>query len=178
MKKGKALVWLLAVVWLLSFQAVLAAERGSLSISEKEIIERLTRLEEGQKSIQNQINGLQNQISGLRNVILGGFGVVFAGIFSLIGFVIWDRRSAISPVINRTREMEERQLLILKAMKEYALKEPKMSEVLKSLGLLRSVLQFYLTLNSSLSNTPPTFLEYFSPGRDSCMANCNSRFSR
>ncbi len=61
--------------------------------------------------------------------------MVFADIFFLIGFVIWDRRSAISPVINRTREVEERQLLILKDMKEYALKEPKMSEVLKSLGL-------------------------------------------
>lgn len=150
MRKGKASVLLLAVVLLLSFQAVSAAERGSLSISDKEIIERLTRLEEGQKGLQNQIGGVQNQIggvqnqigglqdqiNGLRNVILGGFAVVFAGIFSLIGFVIWDRRSAISPVINRTREMEERQLLILKVMREYALKEPKMSEILKSLGLL------------------------------------------
>ncbi len=88
-----------------------------------------TKLEEGHKSLQNQINGL-------RNLILGGFAVVFAGIFSLIGFVIWDRRSAISPVINKTREIEKQERLILKAMREYALKEPKMSEVLKSLGLL------------------------------------------
>ena len=148
-KKGNALVLLLVWVSLGSFQAVLAAEREGLSISEREIIEGLTRLEGGQKGLrnqisgiqnqingtQNQINGLQNRINGLRNVILGGFGVVFAGIFPLIGFVIWDRRSAISPVINRTRKIEERQLLLLRAMKEYGLKEPKMSEVLKSLGL-------------------------------------------
>lgn len=114
-----------------------------MAISEKEIIERLTRLEEGQKSLQSQINdvqgqinGVQSQIDGLRQLILGGFAVLFAGMFSLVGFVIWDRRSAISPVINKTREMKEQERLILRAMKEYALKEPKMCEVLKSLGLL------------------------------------------
>jgi len=116
--------------------SVFAGDRGNLSISEREIIERLTRLEEGQKSLQNQISGIQNQINGLRNLILGGFAVIFAGMFSLIGFVMWDRRSAISPVINKTREMEDEQRLILRAMKDYALKEPKMSEALKSLGLL------------------------------------------
>lgn len=139
----KGIAILLVVMALSSFQTVFAAERGSLTISDREIIERLTRLDQGQKGIQNQINeiqnqfsGLQDQINGLRNLILGGFGVIFAGMFSLIGFVIWDRRSAISPVVNRTSEMEQRQLLILRAMKEYGLKEPRMSEVLKSLGLL------------------------------------------
>ena len=136
MKKGGVIVFLLAAIFVTSFQAAPAADKEALSISEREIIERLTRLEEGQKGLQNQINGLQNQINSLRNLILGGFAVVFAGIFSLIGFVIWDRRSAISPVINKTREMEDQERLILRALKEYALKEPKMSEVLKSLGLL------------------------------------------
>ena len=144
------IIFLLTIISFTRPMSVFAGDRGNLSISEREIIERLTSLEEGQKSIQNQINGIQNQINGiqnqingiqnqingLRNLILGGFVVVFAGIFSLIGFVIWDRRSAISPVINRTREIEDQERLILRAMKDYALKEPKMSEVLKSLGLL------------------------------------------
>ena len=161
MKYCKITVILLAVIILLPFQAVLAADKEGISISDREIIERLTRLEEGQKNLQNQINdfrhyvdsringiqnqvigiqgqinGLQSQINGLRNLIMTGFGVLIAGMFSLVGFVIWDRRSAISPVINRTRDMEDKQILLLKAIREYALKEPKLSEVLKSLGLL------------------------------------------
>ena len=154
MKYCKITVILLAVIILLPFQAVLAADKQGISISDREIIERLTRLEEGQKNLQNQINdfrhyvdsringlenqviGLQAQINGLRNLIMAGFGVLIAGMFSLVGFVIWDRRSAISPVINRTRDMEDKQILLLKAIREYALKEPKLSEVLKSLGLL------------------------------------------
>ena len=179
MKRCNGIIFLFFLsATIITFSSAYAQERGSLSISEREIIERLVRLEEGQKNLQtqinglqdqmkgfqnqisglqdqmkgfqnqiigfqnhinglqNHINGLQSQINGLRNLILGGFAVVFAGIFSLIGFVLWDRRSAISPVITKTREMEERELLILRAMKEYALKEPRMSEVLKSLGLL------------------------------------------
>ncbi len=143
MKNWRILVLLAAFLIPALFQTVWAEDRTGLAISEKEIIERLVRLEEGQKNLQNQINGVQNQINGLqgqivglRQLILGGFAVLFAGMFSLVGFVIWDRRSAISPVINKTREMEEQERLILRAMKEYALKEPKMCEVLKSLGLL------------------------------------------
>jgi hypothetical protein len=139
----KRLVVLFAFLFLISFHVAWAEDRQGMAISEKEIIERLTRLEEGQKSLQSQINdvqgqinGVQSQIDGLRQLILGGFAVLFAGMFSLVGFVIWDRRSAISPVINKTREMKEQERLILRAMKEYALKEPKMCEVLKSLGLL------------------------------------------
>lgn len=136
MKNWRILVLLAAFLIPALFQTAWAEDRTGLAISEKEIIERLVRLEEGQKNLQNQINGLQGQIVGLRQLILGGFAVLFVGMFSLVGFVIWDRRSTISPVINKTKEMEELERLILRAMKEYALKEPKMSEVLKSLGLL------------------------------------------
>lgn len=74
------------------------AVEEKLTISDKEIIERLTRLEEGQRASREQMiagqTSLQSQIGGLRNLILGGFGVIFAGIFTLTGFVIWDRRTA------------------------------------------------------------------------------------
>ena len=36
------------------------------------------------------------------NIMLWGFGVLFAGMMSLIGFVIWDRRSALAPAIRKT----------------------------------------------------------------------------
>ena len=61
---------------------------------------------------------------------------MFAGIFALIGFVIWDRRSALSPGISKTKELEERQDPTLRVLKEYARKEPKMAEALRTLGML------------------------------------------
>ena len=112
----KGIAILLVVMVLASFQTLFAADRGSITISDREIIERLTRLEQGQKGIENQINGiqhqingiqnqfsgLQDQINGLRNLILGGFGVIFAGMFSLIGFVIRDR-GLLSPLSSTGR---------------------------------------------------------------------------
>jgi len=56
--------------------------------------------------------------------------------FALFGFVVWDRKTALSPVIRKTRELEESDALVLKALKDYARKEPKLAEILKSLGLL------------------------------------------
>ena len=50
--------------------------------------------------------------------------------------LIWDRRTALSPVIRKTKELEQRDDLTIRALKEYALKEPKLAEVLKGLGLL------------------------------------------
>ena len=141
-------IFSIAIIFTLFSTFALAVETR-MSVTDKELLERLhsldvriARLEEGQKGLRKQIDGLDKRIGGLdkridglSNMILGGFAVVFAGIFSLIGFVIWDRRTAISPVISKTKELEEREDLTLKILKEYARKEPKLAEILKSLGL-------------------------------------------
>jgi len=44
--------------------------------------------------------------------------VILAGIIALIGFVIWDRRTVLSPVIRKTKELEERDDLTLRIIKE------------------------------------------------------------
>ena len=89
------------------FSTFALAVEARMSVTDKELLERLhsldvriDRLEEGQKGLRKQIDGLDKRIDGLSNMILGGVAVVSAGIFSLIGFVIWDRRTAISPVIS------------------------------------------------------------------------------
>lgn len=105
------------------------AVEGDFTISDREIIERLIRLEEGQKALRNELKGDIQDLRGLMYVVLGGM-------IALIGFVIWDRRSALSPVITRTRELEEDRDRTLRVLKEYARKEPKLAETMKSLGLM------------------------------------------
>ena len=149
MKKGIMIiaVFLLMVLGLYTF---VFASQGDLSLSNKEIIERLARLEEGQKGLNKRIDDQGKRIDDLKSELKGDIGelgnrindlrslvyVVLAGIIALIGFVIWDRRTALSPVIRKTKELEERDDLTLRVIKEYARKEPKMAEVLKSLGML------------------------------------------
>ncbi|MFN3921252.1 MAG: hypothetical protein ACK4K4_02490 [Caldimicrobium sp.] len=87
--------------------------------------ERLIRLEEGQKAINQRIDDLKDLIY-----------LVLGGMIALIGFVIWDRRSALSPVLKKNKELEEQTNKIEKALKELAKRDPKIEEVLKYVGLL------------------------------------------
>lgn len=106
-----ALTFLVLLIGSFSYPAVAASP-------EEEIIERLIRLEEGQKALGHRIDDLR----GLLYVIL-------AGMFVLVGFVIWDRRTALAPAIRRTAILED-------ALKEFAKEDPKMAEVLRHLGIM------------------------------------------
>jgi hypothetical protein len=108
-----------------------------------EIRERLIRIEEGQKALNQRIDELDKRLGGRidglekrMDYLVNPIYVVLAGMFTLVGFVLWDRRSALAPAIRRTRDIEEREEKLERAIKEFALKNPDMKEILKSLGLL------------------------------------------
>ena len=92
---------------------------------DEEIIERLIRLEEGQKALNYRFDDVNRRIDDFKGLLY----VILAGMFALVGFVIWDRRTALAPAVGRTRILEN-------ALKEFAKKEPKMAEVLKHLGIM------------------------------------------
>jgi len=115
----------------------------TLSLRIDELDRRLIRVEEGQKTLNlrideldkrlnSRIDGIEKRMDYLVNLIY----VVLAGMFALVGFVLWDRRSALAPAIRRTRDIEEREEKLERAIKEFALKNPEMKEILKILGLL------------------------------------------
>lgn len=116
--------------------------------------DRIIRLEEGQKSINQRIDDLRADMSSLRadmnslkadtnkrfdqmqTFMLWGFGILFGGMGLLITLVLWDRRTALAPAIRKNKELEERQELIEKALKEVAITNPDIKEALKHFGLL------------------------------------------
>ena len=57
-----------------------------------------------------------------------GFGLVLMSIFGLIGFIIYDRRTTLAPVENKTER-------ILKVLREAAEKDPVIREALKRTAL-------------------------------------------
>jgi len=80
-------------------------------------------------------NKRMDDLQGVVHAILSGIIGLMCGIIALAGFVLWDRRTAISPVVSKAKELEEKEDIIFKVLKEYALKEPKMATVLRSLNL-------------------------------------------
>ncbi|MFQ6043697.1 MAG: hypothetical protein ACE5PV_22820, partial [Candidatus Poribacteria bacterium] len=93
------------------------------------------RIDDMNNRINDRINDVNNRIDDINNFMLWGFGIIFAGMFVLVGFIIWDRRTALAPAIKKNKELEERQERIEKAFRELAIKEPKLAEILKQIGL-------------------------------------------
>ena len=144
---NKWIIRILALVGFLGVAFPVLGVEGNLTISDREIIERLTRLEEGQKALKQRFDDLRMELKGdiqnLRSELKGDIQdlrallyVVLGGMIALIGFVIWDRRSALSPVITRTRELEGDRDRTLRVLRDYAQGEPKLAEIMKNLGLM------------------------------------------
>ena len=86
-------------------------------ISDREIVERLTRLEErfarleeGQKAMQRhleqRITGLETRMDDRLDAQWNLTLVLIAAIFGLIGFVVWDRKTALKPLEERLGRIE------------------------------------------------------------------------
>jgi hypothetical protein len=81
-------------------------------ISDREIVERLTKLEEGQKAIlreiDNRFESIDKRFDQLINIMVAVI-CAFAGIVAVtIGFAIWDRRTMIRPFEIKVRMIEGR----------------------------------------------------------------------
>lgn len=93
------------------------------------------RIEGVDKRIDDLRQEMNTRIDDLKDLMLTGFGILFAGMFALVGFVLWDRRTALAPAVKRVKELEEREDRLEKAIKEFAWKEPRLAQALRAVGL-------------------------------------------
>ena len=117
--------YLVISVIFISLIMPLSSQAGEFTQKDRERLIRLEiKVEEGQKALQKQIDGLtttmqrqidslqlatQRQTDDLRILLLWGFGILFGGMGLLIGFVIWDRRTALEPVAKKYRELAKKE---------------------------------------------------------------------
>ena len=124
------------------------------ALSDREIAERLTRLEEGLKGVQANIGLLRSDIGLLREdmnrqfdrqlqLTLALLGVFFALVAAIIGFAFWDRRTMIRPVERAVKSLEEEFATnrrhvqgLLEALRSLGQRNPEVATVLKQFNLL------------------------------------------
>jgi peptidoglycan hydrolase CwlO-like protein len=131
-------LFLLAPTWIASAELTKGEIKEIQEIMRQELQHVDRRFDDMNKrfdDINNRINDMNNRINDMNNRMLWGFGIIFAGMFALFGFVIWDRRTALAPAIRKNKELEEKQERIEKALKEFAMEEPKLAEILKQIGI-------------------------------------------
>jgi hypothetical protein len=153
-------LWLVAA--LLSATAPLAiAVETAPRISDREIIESLAELKAGQKALEaridQRIEAFQQQIDQRFEAVDRQFDrlwvlllVMIAGIFGLIGYIVWDRKTALRPVEQRLialeaefhRDLElqhedgSRLTRLVKVLREMAKTDEKLASVLRNFSLL------------------------------------------
>lgn len=81
-------------------------------------------------------DSIERRLERLEGVMMWGFGLLFTTMIGLVGFVLWDRRTALAPAIRKNKELEEREEKLEKALKEIAVKDPNVAEALKHVGIL------------------------------------------
>ncbi|MBF0565860.1 MAG: hypothetical protein HQK89_11500 [Nitrospirae bacterium] len=109
--------------------------------------DRMIRLEEGLKATNHRIDDLKSDMNRrfeqvdkrfeqMTAFMFWGFGILFGGMWILMGFILWDRRTTLAPVAKTTRELETRTEKLELAIKEKAEKDPELKEALRHAGLL------------------------------------------
>ncbi len=123
--------------------------------------DRLIRVESEQKALRNEMNSLRNemnarfesidkrfesidqrfelmydQIKDIKIFLYWGFGVLFTFMAALMGFVLWDRRTVLTPVQRKTEMVEKNNERIIEALQTLAKNDTELTDILRSVGIL------------------------------------------
>lgn len=97
---------------------------------------RIDGLDKRIDGLDKRIDELRIEIKDIREDMKWGFGILLTGIFVLMGFILWDRRTALAPAVKKAKEIEEREERIEMVLKKYAIKEPRLGTILREAGIL------------------------------------------
>jgi hypothetical protein len=99
--------FIVIMVLLLVGQCVWAEEVPYTLEDRDRLIRVETKIEEIDKrfkQIDKRFEQVERRIERLENVMIWGFGLLFTTMIGLVGFVLWDRRTALSPAIRKNKE--------------------------------------------------------------------------
>jgi hypothetical protein len=77
------------------------------------------------KSLDQRFESLEKQLDRIYTLMF----ILLGAIFTLMGFVLWDRRTAVAPVQRDNKR-------ILAALIEYSKENPKLAEILRNSGIM------------------------------------------
>ena len=109
----------------------------------EQIDKRFEQVDKRFEQVDRRFEQVDRQIERVESVLMWGFGLLFTSMMGMVGFVLWDRRTAVAPVARVLREKEEdieelrkRERAIIDAMRDYAAGDQRLAGILKARGLL------------------------------------------
>ena len=122
----------------------------SLKEFKEAVDRRFEQVDKRFEQVDRRSDGIERRLERLETVMMWGFGLLFTSMLGMVGFVLWDRRTAVAPVVRalKEREMDMEELMKREAslemrekdiediLREYAQKEPRLAELMKTRGMM------------------------------------------
>jgi SMC interacting uncharacterized protein involved in chromosome segregation len=153
------------VLFLMVFQALAQTREVPFTLDDRDRImrteEKLNSMNSDMngkiESVNGKIESVNGKIESLRNEmnakfeavetkidavdskfepLYWAFGILIALMLFILGYIIWDRRTALHPIQNKTINLEERVRKLENLSREQANKDPIFAEMMKKAGLL------------------------------------------
>ena len=135
---------LLILIFVLLFSGILKAQEQqvvvpyTLADRDRAILTdaKISALDVRFESINKQFMYQQKQIDDIKTLFYWGFGILISLYIFMLGYMIWDRRTAMQPALERSSIAEENSRTLISTLREYAKKHADLAEILRSHGIL------------------------------------------
>lgn len=89
-----------------------------------------------ESSISNRFEDQQRQLDDIKTLFYWGFGILISLFIFMLGYMIWDRRTAMQPALIQASRAEENSRNLITSLREYSKKHADLAEILRSHGIL------------------------------------------
>ena len=102
--------------------------------------DRIIRVEAKMESLETKMDikfdSQQSQLNDIKTLFYWGFGILITLFVFMFGYMIWDRRTAMKPALDKAEVAEDKSKSLIFVLREYARKKPELAEIMKVHGLL------------------------------------------
>ena len=97
---------------------------------------KMESLESKMESLETKMDVKFEAVNARIDYLFWMQGVIVALILFVLGYTIWDRRTALEPALNKSTEADVKSTNLISTLREYSKKHPDLAEILKSHGIL------------------------------------------
>jgi len=83
-----------------------------------------------------RFESIQKQIDQLSTLFYWGFGILITLFIFMLGYMIWDRRTALQPALDKAADAEAKSANLIRVLREYSKKHADLAEILRTHGIL------------------------------------------
>jgi len=98
--------------------------------------DRAIRLEAKMEALESKVDVKFEAVNARIDYLFWLQGIILALILFILGYTIWDRRTALQPALDKSAEAEVKSSNLIRVLREYSKKHADLADILRSHGIL------------------------------------------